>query len=123
VRAFLSWLVPFAVFGIASLAAQSARQAENQAVFDSADLQLQRALTLAKSNQLDDAKRILLEGKRRYPDDKRFPQELAGIEYRKKDIAGAKAYLREALQDDAADNYATIFLELSTFSTVICRRH
>ena len=44
------------------------------------------------------------------PRDKRFPVELAGVEFKQKKYAAAKHDLRRALQLDAKDEYANEFL-------------
>jgi len=67
-------------------------------------------MELAGSGEWDQARTALLAGARRNPGDKRYPLELAGIEYRRKNPAAAKHYLRRALELDSADRYANDFL-------------
>jgi tetratricopeptide (TPR) repeat protein len=97
--------------------AQSPQHSQNQSTVtaadesgESADMLLRRGLALAHADHLDDAEQIFLEGKQRFPADKRFLQELAGLEYRKNNSAAAKSYLREALRHDALDSYGNDFL-------------
>ena len=76
----------------------------------SAASDLERAMELAGSGEWHQARAALLAGARRNPGDKRYPLELAGIEYRRKNPAAAKRYLRRALELDSADRYANDFL-------------
>jgi tetratricopeptide (TPR) repeat protein len=75
-----------------------------------ADAQFSKGLDLAKQGRLDEAEQVFRFGLNEYPDDKRFPTELAGIAWRRKNAANAKHYLRRALRLDAADEYANEFL-------------
>src|SRR5687768_16081423 len=59
----------------------------------SADQLLSRAVSLAAAARLDDAEKILLEGKLAFHRDVRFPAELAGIAWRKQQSGRAKTYL------------------------------
>src|SRR5829696_438413 len=76
----------------------------------SADELLSRAVSLATSARLDDAERVLLEGKSAFAHDARFPVELAGVAWRKKLPARAKHYLRQGLRLDPSNAYADEFL-------------
>lgn len=76
----------------------------------SADLYLYQGLALARLGRLDEAERVFLHARQIYPDDRRFPLELAGVAYRNADNAAAKKYLREALRLAPADNYGNDFL-------------
>ena len=69
-----------------------------------------RGLALAHLQQLDQAREALLNGRRSAPRDKRFPIELAGLEFKKKDYSQATRYLRAALRLDPKDTYAINFL-------------
>ncbi|MCL4402566.1 MAG: tetratricopeptide repeat protein [Acidobacteria bacterium] len=71
---------------------------------------LKRGVVLGRSGQLDPAERLLLEGRRRFPADARFQQELAGIAFRRSDLPAARRYLRQALGINPADPYANDFL-------------
>ena len=51
---------------------------------ESADELLKRSISLATSGQLEDAEQLLTEGKSVYDRDARFPIELAGVAWRKK---------------------------------------
>jgi tetratricopeptide (TPR) repeat protein len=85
-------------------------EAQSMPAAHSADLLLRQGLALAQEGRLDDAERILLLGRQRFSSDKRFPQELAGVAYRRNNIVAAKAYLHEALRRDPADPYGNDFL-------------
>ena len=71
---------------------------------------LDRGLGFGRAGDLDAAEREFLEGRRRFPGDARFAQELAGIAYRRKSFGAAKAYLHSALRTDAEDHYSNDFL-------------
>ncbi len=75
-----------------------------------ADELLKRAISLATSGQLEDAEQLLIEGKSVYDRDARFPIELAGVAWRKKESASAKQYLRQGLRLDPSGAYANEFL-------------
>jgi len=76
----------------------------------STDLYLYQGLALARLGRLHEAESVFLHARRIYPDDRRFPLELAGVAYRNADNAAAKKYLREALRLAPADNYGNDFL-------------
>lgn len=71
---------------------------------------LQRGTELAQSGRWAEARAAFLEGARLAPRDRRLLVELAGVEYRQKNLAAAKRYLRRALALDPADRYACDFL-------------
>ena len=71
---------------------------------------LQRGTDLARSGSWQQALAALLDGERQSPRDKRFPLELAGVEYRQNHFTAAKRHLRRALRLDPADRYANDFL-------------
>jgi hypothetical protein len=72
--------------------------------------ELDRGRELARAGQFEEARRLLLDGRRRHPGDQRFAIELAGIAYRLEQPGAAKAYLREALRLEPGDAYANQFL-------------
>jgi tetratricopeptide (TPR) repeat protein len=74
------------------------------------DLEFEYGSALAQVGRLDDARRAFLAGQQLAPQDKRFPPELAGVEFKQKHPALAARYLRRALQIDSADSYANDFL-------------
>jgi hypothetical protein len=76
----------------------------------SADDLLSRAVSLAAAGQLEESEQLLLEGQSAFAHDARFPVELAGIEWRKKQSVRAKAYLRQGLRLEPANTYANEFL-------------
>lgn len=81
----------------------------------SADVHYYYGLALAQLEHLDRAQQVLLLGHRSYPRDKRFPTELAGIAFRKKNYPEATRWLRRALQIDGHDAYANDFLATAYF--------
>ena len=76
----------------------------------SADLEYYRGLALARLERWAEARKALLNGRRRWPSDKRFPTELAGIAFKQKKYPLAAAWLRQALRIGAKDSYANDFL-------------
>jgi hypothetical protein len=81
----------------------------------SADLEFEYGSALAQLGRLDDARRSFRAGQRLAPHDKRFPTELAGVEFKQKHPAAAARYLRRALRIDPADSYANDFLGTTYF--------
>ncbi len=79
-------------------------------VMADADAALARALSLASANKLNEAERILVEGRKAYPLDARFDVELAGIAWRNKQTERAKSFLRKGLRLDPSNAYANEFL-------------
>ncbi|MBC7852059.1 MAG: hypothetical protein IAF94_01370, partial [Pirellulaceae bacterium] len=71
---------------------------------------LARAVSLASANQLEEAERVLREGAKAYPNDARFPVELAGVAWRRKQTGPAKAFLRQGLSIEPSNSYANEFL-------------
>jgi hypothetical protein len=71
---------------------------------------LQQGLALARSGNWEEARALLRRGETNAPRDKRFPLELAGIEYRRRNFGAAKRYLHRALTLDPQDSYANDFL-------------
>ncbi|HWG57468.1 MAG TPA: tetratricopeptide repeat protein [Candidatus Acidoferrales bacterium] len=75
-----------------------------------ADLDFYRGMALAKLGRWSEARAALESGEKKAPGDKRFPTELAGIEYRLKNYDAAKANLGRAVRLDPRDAYALNFL-------------
>jgi len=76
----------------------------------SADVDYYRGLALAGLERWDEAKAALESGEKKYPRDKRFPVELAGVAYRQKRYLAAERHLHRALRLDPHDRYAINFL-------------
>jgi tetratricopeptide (TPR) repeat protein len=74
------------------------------------DLDYYEGSALAHLERWDDAEKILLAGSHVAPRDKRFPIELAGIAFKKRNLPAAAARLRLGLRLDPADPYANDFL-------------
>lgn len=85
------------------------RLAETEAT-RSADLNSYYGIALAHLGRWGDAEKVLKDGLRQQPGDKRFPLELAGVSFKQKKYAEAANYLRRALRLDPADPYANDFL-------------
>ena len=75
-----------------------------------ADVLFYRGLALAQLNRLAEAAATFADASKIYPDDKRFPIELAGVAYRNQQAGPAKRYLHQALRLDPLDAYANEFL-------------
>lgn len=75
-----------------------------------ADALFYRGLALARLNRPDDARQLFGEAQQRYPADKRFPIELAGLAFQGKNSSEAIKHLRRALRIDAKDEYANDLL-------------
>jgi hypothetical protein len=69
-----------------------------------------KALALARSGDLEGAKRVLVDGQAAYPGDKRFPIDLAGVSYRLGNRSAAREHIRRALRLDPEDAYANNLL-------------
>lgn len=76
----------------------------------SAELDYYHGLALAHLERWNEARKAFLAGRHKLPRDKRFPIELAGVEFKQKNYFGAAAYLRSALRLDPKDDYANDFL-------------
>ena len=76
----------------------------------SADLDYYYGIALAQLGRWDEARNALQSGRRSQPLDKRFPVELAGVEFKQKHYAQAANWLRVALRIDPTDAYANDFL-------------
>lgn len=70
----------------------------------------ERGMELAHAGSWAAAREEFLAGNAEAPRDKRFLQELAGVEYKLGDHQAAKRYLQSALELDPRDTYATDFL-------------
>jgi hypothetical protein len=75
-----------------------------------ADLQMYRALSLAKLERWDEARQTLEAGTARHPRDARFLVELGGIAYRQSNFSLAKRELRHALNIQPQDEYTGNFI-------------
>jgi tetratricopeptide (TPR) repeat protein len=67
-------------------------------------------MSLARLGNPRDASKALEAGYTKSPLDKRFPTELAGLAFERKDLSAAKTYLVSALRLDPRDAYANDFL-------------
>jgi hypothetical protein len=67
-------------------------------------------MALARMERLDEARDALEAGSRKDPRDKRFPIELAGLAYKRREYSSAALYLHRALRLDPQDRYASDFL-------------
>lgn len=76
----------------------------------SPDSLLQQGLALARADRFAEAEGVFREGRSRFPNDARFPLELAGVRYRLKDNASAKRALHQALHLDPSSDYGNGFL-------------
>src|SRR5262245_30483934 len=72
----------------------------------SADTNYYYGTALARLGRWDEAKRAFQIGLSQQPGDKRFPLELAGVCFRKKNYAEAAGHLRRASRLDTKDTYA-----------------
>jgi tetratricopeptide (TPR) repeat protein len=75
-----------------------------------AELDYYRGMALARLERWEEARAAFESGRRKEPFDKRFPLELAGVAFKRKNFARAKAELRKALRLDPGDRYALDFL-------------
>src|SRR5919201_479698 len=76
----------------------------------SADLNYYYGIALSQLGRLEDAGAALLSGQQLAPADKRFPSELAGVEFKQKHYSQAAKWLHRTLALDPADEYANDFL-------------
>lgn len=67
-------------------------------------------MSLARLDRLDEARNALEAGQKKSPRDKRFPVELAGLAFRRKDFPSSKTNLSRALRLDPDDRYANDLL-------------
>jgi tetratricopeptide (TPR) repeat protein len=75
-----------------------------------ADADFYRGLALAKLGRSNESRNLFLGATQQYPADKRFPIELAGLAFQRKDSGDAVRNLRRALRIDPADAYANNLL-------------
>jgi hypothetical protein len=76
----------------------------------SADLDFYYGMGLAQLGRLEEARTAFQDAARLQPKDKRFPLELAGVEFKQRHYARAAHFLRRALQLDPSDSYGNDFL-------------
>lgn len=76
----------------------------------SAEFAYERGIALAHLGRWSEARDAFLAGMRRSPGDKRFPLELAGVAFKRKEQSAAIVYLHRALNLDPHDAYAQEFL-------------
>jgi len=76
----------------------------------SADLDYYYGVALAKLGRSEDARQAFLAGYHLQPQDKRFPIELAGVDFQQRRYGEAAKWLRRALRIDSSDAYANEFL-------------
>jgi tetratricopeptide (TPR) repeat protein len=89
--------------------ADAVRLAENTAE-PSSDVIFYHGLALARLERFDKAQAMFQSGRDRFPRDVRFPLELAGVAYRRKQIPQARSFLRKALQLEPVSDYGNEFL-------------
>src|SRR5258708_6446092 len=77
---------------------------------ENADLQMYRALSLAKLERWEEARQTFEAGAAQHPRDSRFFVELGGIAYRQSNFSLAKRELRRALDLQPQDEYANSFV-------------
>lgn len=75
-----------------------------------ADVLFYQGLSLARLGRQEEANAALLRGRRSYPHDPRFPLELAGLAYVRKQLPEAVSLLHGALHLDPASDYGNEFL-------------
>lgn len=75
-----------------------------------ADLDYYYGGALAQLGRWDQARNVLLNGRRQAPHDKRFPIELAGVAFKQQRYADAAKWSRRGLRLDPRDAYANDFL-------------
>src|SRR5574337_1887011 len=77
---------------------------------ESADKDYYRGMAFAGLERWDEAMAALSSGEKKYPHDKRFPEELAGVAFKQKRFLEAERHLYRALRLDPHDRYAINFL-------------
>ncbi len=75
-----------------------------------ADVDYYHGVALAQLGRWDEARTVLLRGRRLRPRDERFPIELGGVAFRQKRYAEAAGWLRRGLRLNPGDAYAADFL-------------
>ncbi len=76
----------------------------------SAEVSYYYGIALSRLGRFEEARRVLLNGRRLEPHDKRFPSELAGVEFKQKRYGEAARWLHRTLALDGEDVYANNFL-------------
>lgn len=77
---------------------------------DAPDIDYYRGMALAKLKRWGEARKSFLRGWHKAPQDTRFPSELAGVAFSRKNYGAAKAYLKRVLKIDPRDGYTANFL-------------
>jgi len=75
-----------------------------------ADEQVARATALARAGNTAEAERVFAQGQRSFPQDARFPTELAGLAFQQKRYPRAASLLHAALRLAPGDTYTNDFL-------------
>jgi len=75
----------------------------------SADVNFDFGMALAHLERWDEAQAVLLAGQRACPKQKRFPIELAGVAFQRKNYSQAARWIEKALRLDPHDAYANDF--------------
>lgn len=75
----------------------------------SADVTFELGMALAHVERWDEARAALLAGRKECPQEKRFPIELAGVEFQQKRYPEAAAWIRKGIHLDPHDEYANEF--------------
>jgi len=84
--------------------------ATGQCRAESAAKDYYRGLAFAGLERWTEAQAALVAGEKKYPQDKRFPEELAGVAFRQRRFPKAERHLHRALELDPHDRYALNFL-------------
>ena len=79
------------------------------AAFGPADLDYARGMALARAGRWPEAEAAFLRGEREAPCDKRFPVELAGVAFKRRDFDASRRHIRRALALDPGDSYSNDF--------------
>jgi tetratricopeptide (TPR) repeat protein len=90
----------------------------------SADVNFQLGMALAHAQRWDEAREALMAGRRQCPRQKRFPIELAGVEFQQKRYPEAARWIEKGLRLDPHDEYAndfagTVFLLLGNLDAAL----
>ncbi|HET9178994.1 MAG TPA: tetratricopeptide repeat protein [Terriglobia bacterium] len=85
-------------------------EATGQCRTESADEDYYRGLAFAALERWTEAQAALAAGETKYPQDKRFPEELAGVAFKRQRFPEAERHLHRALKLDPHDRYAINFL-------------
>ena len=90
----------------------------------SAEVNFEFGMALAHLERLDEARSVLLAGWRECPKQKRFPIELAGVAFQRKNYPEAARWIEKGLRLDPHDEYAndfagTVFLLLGNLDAAL----